>query len=46
LYDIVADPVCTRDLAQDHPLEVTRLWAELREWMDKDPVLRRHGGSL
>lgn len=41
LYDVVADPGCTRDLVRDHPLEVARLWAELREWMDKDPVLRR-----
>lgn len=42
LYDVQADPGCTRDLANDHPLEVARLWAELREWMDKDPVLRRN----
>ncbi|MCK0509210.1 sulfatase-like hydrolase/transferase [Aromatoleum anaerobium] len=43
LYDVEADPGCTRDLAEDHPMEVARLWAELRKWMEKDPVLRRHG---
>ena len=41
LYDVEADPGCTRDLAEDHPMEVARLWAELRKWMEKDPVLRR-----
>ncbi|WP_051071695.1 sulfatase-like hydrolase/transferase [Azoarcus sp. KH32C] len=41
LYDVIADPGCTRDLAEDHPIEVSRLWAELREWMERDPVLRR-----
>ncbi|NMG76004.1 sulfatase-like hydrolase/transferase [Aromatoleum diolicum] len=43
LYDVEADPGCTRDLVVDHPMEVARLWAELREWMEKDPVLRRRG---
>jgi len=43
LYDVKADPGCTRDLAEDHPMEVARLWAELRRWMEKDPVLRRRG---
>jgi arylsulfatase A-like enzyme/GT2 family glycosyltransferase len=42
LYDVEADPGCTRDLAGDHPPVVARLWSELREWMEKDPVLRRH----
>lgn len=41
LYDVEADPGCTRDISDDHPMEVARLWAELREWMEKDPVLRR-----
>lgn len=41
LYDVIADPGCTRNLADDHPVEVARLWADLREWMERDPVLRR-----
>lgn len=43
LYDVESDPGCTRDLVAEHPMEVARLWAELREWMEKDPVLRRRG---
>jgi arylsulfatase A-like enzyme/glycosyltransferase involved in cell wall biosynthesis len=45
LYDVVADPGCMHDLAADHPIEVSRLWAELREWMAKDPVMSRNANS-
>lgn len=42
LYDVEADPGCTRDIAADHGPQVQRLWAELREWIEVDPVLRRY----
>jgi arylsulfatase A-like enzyme len=42
LYDVEADPGCTRDLVNEHPSVVARLREELREWMEEDPVIRRH----
>lgn len=41
LYDVETDPGCTRDVADQFPEQVERLWAELREWMKGDLVLRR-----
>lgn len=40
LYHVVEDPACTQDLAERHPDQVERLWAELREWMSGDGALR------
>ena len=41
LYNVDNDPGCTTDIAQDHPNHVARLWAELRDWMAGDMILRR-----
>lgn len=41
LYDVESDPGCTRDLSSEHPEQVERLWADLREWMKGDLVSRR-----
>lgn len=41
LYDVESDPDCTRDVSAAHPEQVSRLWAELWEWMKGDLVLRR-----
>ncbi|MBN8441187.1 MAG: sulfatase-like hydrolase/transferase [Thauera sp.] len=41
LYNVENDPGCTKDIAPDHPEHVARLWAELRNWMAGDMVLRR-----
>ena len=34
LYDLTADPEETRNVYPDHPLEVDRLTAYIREWME------------
>jgi arylsulfatase A-like enzyme len=40
LYDVDADPDCTRDISDDFPVQVARLWSELRSWMAKDTAMR------
>lgn len=40
LYDVVADPGCTLNLAVQRPDVVRRLWRELRAWMAADPIVR------
>lgn len=42
LYDVESDPGCTTDLSHSQPERVATLWAELAEWMEQDPVMRRH----
>ncbi len=37
LYDTVADPLETKDVAAEHPDQVARLRAELVHWMLEDP---------
>lgn len=41
LYDVVSDPDCREDIAAVHPDEVARLWAELSQWIHKDPSCPR-----
>src|SRR5687768_14782259 len=40
LFDLSADPGCTKDLAAQEPKVVVRLWDELRAWMAADPLPR------
>lgn len=40
LYNVETDPGCTADVATAHPEQVERLWAQLRDWMESDTVLR------
>ena len=42
LYDVQADPGCTVDITSKRPDLVSRLWEELRAWMEADPVVRPH----
>ncbi len=41
LYRLDEDPAETRNLAPEHPEVVSRLFAELRQWMKEDPELRK-----
>jgi len=44
LFDLEADPGCTRDLSAAETAVTAALWAELREWMDTDRK-RPHGDA-
>lgn len=46
LYDVEVDPGCTKDVAQEHPAQVEHLWAELRQWLGGDLILRRDRRTL
>jgi len=46
LYDTVADPDEMRDVASEHPGEVSRLSGELWRWMLSDPDMVERGGFL
>jgi arylsulfatase A-like enzyme len=46
LYDTVADPGETRDVADEHPSEVSSLKGELWRWMLADPDMADRGGVL
>jgi arylsulfatase A-like enzyme len=46
LYDTVTDPAETRDVASEHPAEVTRLQGELAAWMQRDPAMTMKSGYL
>jgi len=41
LFDVIADPGCTKDVAAEFPEHVERLWKELNQWMRGDPLLSR-----
>jgi len=36
LFDTEADPGCTRDLSETHPLIVEILWRAMKQWLDSD----------
>lgn len=46
LFDTLADPDETRDVAAAKPEQVGRLSAELWSWMLKDPLMERRNGYL
>ena len=46
LFDTVADPGETRDVAAVHPEEITRLASELWAWMLRDPRMEQKDGFL
>jgi hypothetical protein len=46
LYDTVADPGETHDVANEHAAEVSRLKGELWRWMLSDPAMVERGGFL
>ncbi len=46
LFDTVEDPGELRDVAIEHPQEVTRLRARLEAWMARDPALAGLRGAL
>jgi hypothetical protein len=46
LFDTVADPAETRDVASEQPAEVARLQGELAAWMLRDPAMTMKGGYL
>ncbi len=46
LFDTVADPGETRDVASAHPDVVARLQGDLWSWMRKDPAMTERGGYL
>ena len=46
LYDTVADPGETHDIANEHAAEVSRLKGELWRWMLSDPAMVERGGFL
>jgi len=46
LYDTVADPDEMRDVASEHPGEVSRLSGELWRWMLSDPDMVERAGFL
>ncbi len=46
LFDTVADPGETSDLAGAQPADVERMKAELWRWMLEDPLMEQRGGFL
>ncbi len=46
LYDTVADPGETLDVAKQHPADTARLTGELWRWMLADPEMVERGGFL
>lgn len=46
LFDTVADPGETRDVASEHPAELARLRGELTAWMLRDPAMTMRGDYL
>ncbi|SIQ74387.1 Arylsulfatase A [Aromatoleum tolulyticum] len=42
LFDVETDPDCTHDISAVNPEQVELLWHELRNWIERDPVARRH----
>jgi arylsulfatase A-like enzyme len=46
LFDTESDPAEVRDVAGDHPDEVTRLRTELWRWMLQDPSMEQKDGYL
>ncbi len=46
LFDVVADPGCTRDVAAEHPIELGRLTRELIEYLATDPLVEVRGSLV
>jgi arylsulfatase A-like enzyme len=46
LFDTVADPAEVRDVAAEHPAELTRLQTELWAWMLRDAQMEQKDGYL
>jgi len=42
LFDVETDPDCTHDISAVNAEQVELLWHELRNWIERDPVARRH----